>query len=399
MSNTAGLPQDIIHDILLHLPVKSLAQCKCISKPWRNLISGPYFIKTYLKQDTHNHKLILISPPNSLYSIDLCKNPPHNIENEVAIKLKFEHPNRWLQVLGSCNGLLLVVYEGNTIFLLNPTTLEFKKLPDFRFSDVIPHRTVHGIGFDSSTDDYKIVTITFHDDKGELLNEPESYPVHKGPTNSNVWGGSDEPEMLVHVYTMKENYWERIQNSPFNHSDSWPCSGVFLNGSVHWLATIACSYKWVIAAFDIAKEIFWEVPVPDIYTDDQQGQIDTARLSVLGGCLSLCLYTYYDTDDGKQAYVWDLWVMKKHGVTESWTKISIKEPDYMFYTLRPICLLSNEEILMESDGKKLVVYDLKDCSFRDIVVCGLPDIFRDHVVCLESLVSPNCNSGIELTRK
>lgn len=198
---------------------------------------------------------------------------------------------------------------------------------------------------------------------------------------------------------MKENYWKRIQNSPFNHSDSWPCSGVFLNGSVHWLATIACSYKWVIAAFDIAKEIFWEVPVPDIYTDDQQGQIDTARLSVLGGCLSLCLYTYYATDDGKQAYVWDLWVMKKHGVTESWTKFSIKEPDYMFYTLRPICLLSNEEILMESDGKKLVVYDLKECSFREIVVCGLPDIFRDHVVCLESLVSPNCNSGIELPRK
>lgn len=372
MSSNEFLQQDIIRDILLRLPVESLARCKCVSKPWHELICDPHFVKTYLKQGFHDHKLIITSPPNSLYSINLSKQPLSNIEDEIPIKLNFEHPNHWLRVLTSCDGLLLLVYDDNTMVLLNPTTLEFKKLPD-KSSNMSKCRTIYGIGFDASTNDYKIVTITFPDVENVENNDPENCP-----------------EMLVQVYTIRHNCWKQIQNSPFNHSDSWPCSGVFLNGSIHWLATITWSYKWIIAAFDIVTEKFREVPLPDIYADDE-GQIDTARLTVLGKCLSLCLYVYHLTVDGNQTYTWDIWMMKEYGVTSSWTKVTINEPDNMFYTLGPVCMLGEHEILMESNGRRLVMYNMEHKSFKDIVICGLPDIFREHVICSESLVSPHCN--------
>lgn len=162
MSSNEFLQQDIIRDILLRLPVESLARCKCVSKPWHELICDPHFVKTYLKQGFHDHKLIITSPPNSLYSINLSKQPLSNIEDEIPIKLNFEHPNHWLRVLTSCDGLLLLVYDDNTMVLLNPTTLEFKKLPD-KSSNMSKCRTIYGIGFDASTNDYKIVTITFPD--------------------------------------------------------------------------------------------------------------------------------------------------------------------------------------------------------------------------------------------
>ncbi|KAM0856900.1 hypothetical protein ACQ4PT_048811 [Festuca glaucescens] len=42
---TAKLTDDILTDIILHVPYKSTCCCKCVSTRWRDLISHPYHRK------------------------------------------------------------------------------------------------------------------------------------------------------------------------------------------------------------------------------------------------------------------------------------------------------------------------------------------------------------------
>ncbi|OEL19199.1 hypothetical protein BAE44_0019782 [Dichanthelium oligosanthes] len=50
-SAVAGLYDDLLVEILSRLPVKDLRRSKCVSKPWRHLISDPLDRKK-LPQDT-----------------------------------------------------------------------------------------------------------------------------------------------------------------------------------------------------------------------------------------------------------------------------------------------------------------------------------------------------------
>ena len=64
----SNLPCELIVDILLRLPIKSLCRFKCISKPWCTLISHPDFVKTHLHRA--QFKRLILATRNSLYSID-----------------------------------------------------------------------------------------------------------------------------------------------------------------------------------------------------------------------------------------------------------------------------------------------------------------------------------------
>ncbi|WRX22646.1 hypothetical protein QQP08_015133 [Theobroma cacao] len=58
--------------------------------------------------------------------------------------------------MGSCHGLVAVALEKDKVFLWNPSTGDYKKLPDpcFPSSGAL---YCHGFGYDSSTDDYKVL--------------------------------------------------------------------------------------------------------------------------------------------------------------------------------------------------------------------------------------------------
>jgi len=68
------LPHELIIEILLRLPVKSLIRFKCVSKSWFCLISDPHFANSHfqLTAPTHTHRILLISTlAPKILSIDL----------------------------------------------------------------------------------------------------------------------------------------------------------------------------------------------------------------------------------------------------------------------------------------------------------------------------------------
>ncbi|GMP76920.1 hypothetical protein CsSME_00033389 [Camellia sinensis var. sinensis] len=102
-----SFPDEILVEVLLRLPVKSLCRIRCVSKPWLSLISDHHFIKTYLNRNTNElEQLILILDFSDFCSVDLKSF--QFCDDFVAVHLNFppeQNPNRCVDIWGSCDGL------------------------------------------------------------------------------------------------------------------------------------------------------------------------------------------------------------------------------------------------------------------------------------------------------
>ncbi|KAL8057080.1 hypothetical protein ABFX02_04G161000 [Erythranthe guttata] len=348
------LYQEILIDIFLRLPAKSIGKCRCLSKPWRAFLSSPEFIKSHLARNSHKQNLLLISAANSIHSIDTIKERT----NSAKIKLRSD----WLEFVGSCDGLILLVNKKGEIFLVNPVTLQQRRVPNSPLS--LKKRfsfTVHGFGYDSSTDDYKIVTLSYYDPECEY--EPDCV------------------DTFVDVYYVKKGFWRRVENSPYDHSAPDRASGVLLNGALHWLASSPrTGYPSVIAAFDLAHEVFDEIPAPSGMNVD----FVFNSLHVRGGCL--CMVDYQC--NARKS----IWIMKEYGLADSWTKYGIGWYDGI---LKPLCFVGDEEFVLITH-EALVVHNVKDGKSRDMVVDGVQDAFIDGGIFVGSLLSPTFSDTSEL---
>ena len=346
----SNLPRELIVDILSRLPVKSLCRFKCVSKPWRTLISHPDFVKTHLHRA--QFKRLILTSGDSLYSID----HETSFENEVvAVALDYfpldqnHHQFYHIAIIGSCNGLLCLKLQPDTFFVFNPATHESAQIPDaptpYGFDQAI---LAYGFGYAPSIDDYKLV---------KAVNAP-----------------------LVAVFSLKTGAWKLVEGFHYEKpTEVWegplPC-GTHLNGALHWVFKLCGRNECVIAAFDLETDTFREMPVPAI-------SVSGFSTGFLKGCLCLM-----DLDFGLRRR--DIWIMKEYGVGKSWTKILIVDPCYV---VKPLCLWKKSQILMTIDRNEnqnqneLVLCNPKDGTCKNFEVVDTPFLFYADTY-VESLVSP-----------
>ncbi|KAL3505705.1 hypothetical protein ACH5RR_031087 [Cinchona calisaya] len=360
MANLASLPQELISNILLRLPTKSIGQLRCVSKPFCSHLSDPQFIKTHLT--VHGpEKLIFVFRS---FVLTLTFTSDSNSNNDaVAKQIIFPQiQERWENVVGSCNGLVLVLNERHNVFLTNPTTLELLQIPKLPLAlHLVNSLSSYGFGYDSSSDDYKIVKLS----------------------NYDIGIGGHYAGTVVDVYSLKMRAWRRLDNSPYYHSTYGFDCGVYLVGAIHWLASFADGNVSVIATFDLASEEFKEVQAPSTL---EKGDFVGSRLVVFKGCLGMVVNHFKG-----QA---DVWMMKEYGIGESWTKFTVDGLDY-YDLLTPICQLGNEVVVLKNNSE-FFVYNLKEGTLRDLVIANNPNIFVQKAVSfVESLVSPRFYNQIE----
>lgn len=265
----------------------------------------------------------------------------------------------------SCDGLLLAEDKDDKMFVLNPVTREIREVPDSPFFlDPTGSFIMHGFGYDSVNDDYKIVTVSRYDTENGF------------GFNTDDEDDSDYcPEMLVNVYSMKTGTWKRAPSSPYYcHCVS---SGVFLNGCIHWLGEVGTlqSPDFIIVAFDLVEEKFKEMPRPGSLTHEN---VYSSRLLVLNGCL--CAF-----GDGGSS----VWVMKEYGVEESWTSFTISDLILDNHETRLLSMLGQEEMVLSPDGEKTVMYNFKQGTFKDVMFHGVPHNLLAQTSFVESLISPH----------
>ena len=151
---------------------------------------------------------------------------------------------------------------------------------------------------------------------------------------------------------------------------------IYCNGAIYWSAK--CYWKLPIIYFDLADEIFHELPWPESvsYYDTS----DTWELGTFGEhlCLSVC------TGESCNDLCIQLWVMK-----ESWTRLATIP--YRGTCPRPICVSKNGENLLLHD-RKLIVFNLKKKAYRKTRYD--PKTIMEATTYVESLYSLDCNDGL-----
>ncbi|KAJ0753493.1 putative F-box domain-containing protein [Helianthus annuus] len=357
-----NLPPEIIEEILPLLPPNSLCRFKSVSKKWNSLISSPHFIKTHLLLNHQTPKLIALSTTGSLYSIDITETLDSDCIPATANELRIRSPPlRWKQILGSCNGLLLAKDENDTIFVMNPMTQDLWEVPLCPFAPVYEEYEEvyvrYGFGYDLSTDDYKIVSISFWN--------PYSY--------------HDSKETFVCVYSLRNNSWRKLPDCNYYEHDYTVLddviSGAVINQSLHWSGRFS-----EIVGFNLASEEFKQMKFP---VSVGFGISLLTSMVDVGGKLGVFMRS--------EEAGFECCVMEEYGVVESWTKVRIhgfEEEDRAW----PVCLLQgrNREIVFQRREGGMVVYNIDERRRRDVRIVGGPggnvNVFPGTFV--ESLESP-----------
>ncbi|XP_059311957.1 F-box/kelch-repeat protein At3g06240-like [Lycium ferocissimum] len=364
-----NLPEEIIFDILYLLPVKSIGRCRCVSKQWNNFLSDPQFIKSHFTLHDHKQeeKLILATWLSQLHTVTFYENEIDDEIDGISRKLNFEHlSGNWVTVAGSCNGLVLVVDRENIIFLINPTTLKYHKVPVFDLSLPLLGRNnrrscnMYGFGYDVVSDDYKVVNLSYYD------------------TNHSEY----KADTFVDMYSVRKGVWKRLE-TPYDHSLTDLASGVLVNGVLHWLACRKTEYSTVIAAFDLTDEKFLELPGPI----DLGNNCFMCNLAVIRGCLSI------STSISRDKNTITFWMMIEYGVKESWTKFKITEPDLDDSLGTLLCSITDDDLLLDVD-EELVVYNMREEQRRDLMIDVTPVMYEVRTF-RESLLSPSFGNETE----
>ncbi|GKC35337.1 F-box/kelch-repeat protein-like protein, partial [Tanacetum coccineum] len=314
---------DVAEEVLLRLTVKDLLRCKSVCKLWYSLISSPTFIKTHVK-------FICNKNNKQLGNRRIAMTRRYIIRKRDSYTI----PPEWgsyhsLRIQGSSNGLVCMSsLDNNRVCLINPSTREFRKL----HKPPILHREYlmtlyaqrYGFGYDSSTDDYKLVM---------AMNQ-----------------GCDGT--LIQILSLKSNIWKPFGHVNYSFHDSMP--GILFNGALHWFwyngSNDIC--KGFIMCFDLAKEEFREIPQPE---DTRYEASYSSTLGIFEDNLCIC----HERNDGRP---YGIWVMKNYNVTQSWKLLptDCEMKDHVHYMVKD-CLLSRkmpsyfccENIFSSTSGKHI----------------------------------------------
>ncbi|KAK7379925.1 hypothetical protein VNO78_34201 [Psophocarpus tetragonolobus] len=317
------LPWELITEISLRLPVKSLVRFKCVCKSWFSLISDPNFAKSHFELAAKVTERIVLLAPLALEFISIdFKASLYDDSASVALKLDtLLYPRYSISILGSCRGFLLLK-SYDSLWVWNPSTGVHKQVP---FSPVFNLSSMFstflfGFGYDPSKDDYLVVLASYN---------PNSIDF---PTR-------------VECFSIRANEWKEIESVhlPYMSCFDYIEVGSLLNDAIHWLAFSFDGLRNVIVAFDLRERRFTEVPWPIDFECD----FNFCDLRVFREFLSLCV--------AKCSRPTEIWIMEEYKVQPSWTKIihvSIDDIPTRYFSL--ICSTESGDIVGTDGSTGLV---------------------------------------------
>ncbi|XP_050383993.1 F-box/kelch-repeat protein At3g23880-like [Argentina anserina] len=365
----------LIVEILARLPAKSLLRFRCVCKAWRALISESYFIKRHLICINMNFstRFSLLTKDQVFRSAEhkavlKCFSHDGHLRTRMldfpVLDSRFKIPN--IQIVGSCNGLICLllhisdmldidaIQQPFTFMLWNPCTRESQVLPLPPFHS--PHSNFRGFGYDSTTDDYKVILGCCR-------------PGHE----------------VVFVFTLKTGSWRKLER--LNRYFHVLSVGSLVNEALHWVLEDGFFIASKLVSFDLAEEEFHEIPFPfHTNTSNEWGII--ANVGTLNNCLTMCIQT-----TGSQLECdFKMWVLKDYAVKNSWTEviyIPLLEDKYMYVAY----IYGNGEVLMWAtlDGL-LALYNMKEKTFQ--IAKNKSAYVHGTAVYLETLVSPLIGSTV-----
>uniref|UniRef100_UPI001CB94836 F-box/kelch-repeat protein At3g06240-like n=1 Tax=Erigeron canadensis TaxID=72917 RepID=UPI001CB94836 len=345
------IPPEIVNDILCRLPSKSVGRFRSVSKEWLSLLTEPAFLKTHqITGLKRNHLVFSKNRGRSWYSHPL--NHHESVLTPTNLLIESDHR---LEFNGSCNGLVLISHKFHfdALVVFNPTTGESVQLPQSDYFDVEPWRISHGIGYDSVTDDYKVITLTtFKDEENNFTN-------------------------FAFLYSLRDNTWKCLGDFPY-FVDSR--HGVYLDGFLNWI------FGKGIVTFNLAEERFSLIPVvPDVLVSHDGDDFhitgySATKITVLGGKLAIYWHS-------------NVMLMNEYGIKESWIMLRLDRFDDIPMIGYTMIFYDNHEIRVSDMNRgMMLIYDFEKRTFSQNMYVWDMYTFKLEDTYTESLVSPKINA-------
>ncbi|RHN41260.1 putative F-box domain-containing protein [Medicago truncatula] len=365
------LPIELVEEIFCRLPVKLLLQLQCMCKRWNSLISDPDFVKKHLRMakasQNHHHLFMLqnngftcthiTSVFNTLSQSQTPLPLPHNLNTDDFSRCS-----------GDCNGIICFTIRDSYPVLWNPSTRQYSVIPPvensfpppirYSFDKFTPHTrrrmsvqaNFYSFGYDNTTHKYKIVAISF-------IRKPPT------PKTSIYTLGSDPTDCS----------WRAIHDFPKRCSNTLPKTGLFLSGTVNWLAG-------ELFSLDLATETYQKLLLP---TSRGKGSLTLGVLKDF-----LCIFDCNDRGT-------DIWMMMEFGNKESWHILYTIPSIAVQHSIANVLYISeDEQFLMQHDDTgqcQLGVYHSR--NYTSNILELQHRAYTDPVVYMESLISP-CSLAI-----
>ncbi|XP_016649789.1 PREDICTED: uncharacterized protein LOC103333053 [Prunus mume] len=385
-------PQEIIQEILLRLPVKSVIKCTSVCKTWRSMIINHDVVSSFeeviwswvprsANRAAHaaasigNRAMELQSwvdrPPLSLVGVLTSDGLPCPPLVASAIYLFHEERHYVPQSLDDVLEEVYSLHYDNKAFDEYPK-IEFPIAPKQELYN--PHLRVVGTckGLICLADDifrYGYDIFIWNPAIRKLVTLPYpgvTYMTHGGydapigfgfDANTNDYkvvrlvtllDMSDDRTTVAEVYSIATG---ALTSLDFVYPS---CilrgreSQAFVNGTLHWPVLRRTDYgnEYFILTFDVSSKLFCEMPVPRSLIWDFKLEL---QLSVSGDGKSISLFLM--DNKGEDRFL-DILVIKEYGIKESWTKLITlgpqgpeRLPPRAFYTFDNYHIKSKHELV------------------------------------------------------
>ncbi|KAL0884880.1 hypothetical protein Bca101_008861 [Brassica carinata] len=239
---SSSLPNDVVEEIFIRLPVKTLIRFKSLSKQWSLRIKSHSFAEKHLNMARSyqvNHPSLMLFP--SQITNTEVEFQPFCLEGrrplsdtQLSFPLGFLG---WIQSSNSCDGLFCIQSSKST-YVVNPATRWFRPLPLSRYQILNPTNVPWKVGITAAlvkAVHYKLVLLynSFHISPNEGVTTCE-------------------------VFDFRANAWRYLTSTP-NHSIS-STKPESADGSLFWFTELYNYYEINVIAFDIHTEKFRLLP-------------------------------------------------------------------------------------------------------------------------------------------
>ncbi|XP_062015633.1 F-box protein At5g07610-like isoform X1 [Rosa rugosa] len=375
-AETVGHNEDLLKQLLLRLPAKSLIRFKCVSKLWLSLISSPKFC------DSHTLRNPILKFPSAFFLSRTATTDPQFISllpstNPNPSKpLNFIPDPQGLQILQSCNGLLLccsstdkfTISRQFKFYVVNPTTSRFSEiaLPPPSPTKPEPARLLSvALAFDPSKSlHYKLVCVS---GSGTIPSLHLEIEIEIYSSHTRTWRAGESTHMWF-------------------PSIGKFLPGVYCNGRIHWLST----FCWLVY-YDIDEEHYGVVD-----------ELGAPGFSVEKECMCfgesggrLHLIEMYGSGLNKLRVLemgkdYSGWFVKYR------VDLNLMTPAFPYTpaaSCRPFFFLDAEEneeqnpVLVLRMGYKFISYDIRDKSCKTLCDLFIPSLvgWRDAYQYMETL--------------
>ncbi|XP_074354776.1 F-box/kelch-repeat protein At3g06240-like [Apium graveolens] len=251
------IPEELVTEILVRLPVKTLLICKSVCKTWFAIISNPCFTKSQLH-------LALINPT----ILGIKKWDKKSVEARLKEELVLDNPDSssirinshfmprlfsHTRFVSSYNGIIcLKSIPGRApgVYLWNPSVGQYKELPSIRLGPYSYSK--ERFGYDFISNDYKVVRILY-------LKPADVF-------------------LVVHVYSNNANSWREFKNPILKKLESNDRSHSIVVNGVLYLGN-----EDELITFDLHQEVLGLVSLPsfDKKTEEVSIVLPLARVMLV----------------------------------------------------------------------------------------------------------------------